>query len=101
MATETADRSEAHVRGMTVTALASTAGILAALASAAFAGQDAGSSLATAMVAAAVLGQFPILQVLGIDVEEFGAKDVLYIAFMTFSLWFICWAILLTTNVQL
>lgn len=101
MATDTADRREAHIRGLTVTALASTAGILAALASSALVGDAYGSSLATAIVAAAVLAQFPLLRGVGVDVADFGAKDVLYVAFMTFSLWFVCWAILLTTGVEL
>ena len=33
-----------------------------------------------------------------VDVQEFGAKDILYVAFMTFSLWFVSWTVLLTTG---
>jgi hypothetical protein len=42
-----------------------------------------------------VLGKTGLVAV---DVEEFGAKDYLYVAFMTFSLWFVSWTIILTTG---
>ena len=34
-------------------------------------------------------------------VDDFGPKEYLYIAFITFSMWFITWGILLTTNAQI
>jgi hypothetical protein len=103
MATESVDRREAHIRGLTVTTLACVAGIGAAIASSLL---TAGSDPATAAtnttalytLAGAILVQFPVLQVLGIDVEDFSAKDYLYVAFMTFSLWFVSWSVLLTAN---
>ena len=56
--------------------------------------------------AGAVLVQFPLhrgVEAAGVDldVDEFGVKDYLYVAFMTFALWFVCWAILLTTGATL
>lgn len=42
-----------------------------------------------------------MLRVVGVDVNGFGAKDYLYVVFMTFALWFITFAILLTSGVQL
>jgi uncharacterized membrane protein len=45
--------------------------------------------------------QFPILRVVGVDVTDFGAKDYLYVGFMTFTLWFITFAIMLTAGVTL
>jgi hypothetical protein len=107
MATETADARASHIRGLTVTTLASIAGILAAIGSSvvtAGAADPATSTTGTFVVVAAVLVQFPILEALGraglvaVDVQDFGAKDYLYVVFMTFSLWFVSWTVLLTTE---
>jgi len=107
MATETADPRASHIRGLTVTTLASLAGILAAIGSSvvtAGAASPATSTTGLYVLAAAVLLQFPILEALGraglvaVDIEEFGAKDYLYVIFMTFSLWFVSWTVLLTTG---
>jgi predicted aconitase with swiveling domain len=106
MATETADERAAHIRGVTVTTLAAVAGIAAAVVSQVVtAGQDpvtaASSNTALYVLVGAILAQLPVLQVLGIDVEDFSAKDYLYVAFMTFSLWFVSWGVLLTTRTTL
>ncbi|WP_136716521.1 EMC6-like membrane protein [Halorientalis salina] len=97
MATDTVDRRAAHVRGLTVTTLASLAGVVAALASQAIAG-SATDNVALYILLGSIVVQFPILKVLGIDVDDFSAKDYLYIGFMTFSLWFVAWGVLLTAN---
>ena len=102
MATDTAERRVAHVRGVTVTALACLAGVVAAVVSAAVA-SGATDTLGVYVLAAAVIVQFPLHRVLEqagveLDVDDFGPKDYLYVAFMTFALWFVCWTILLTTG---
>jgi drug/metabolite transporter (DMT)-like permease len=102
MATDTAERRIAHVRGVTVTAIACLFGVVAAIVSAAIA-DGASDTLAIYVLAGAVIVQFPLLSLLEragiqLDVEDFGVKDYLYVAFMTFALWFVCWAILLTTG---
>ena len=102
MATDTAERRTAHVRGVTVTAIACLAGLFAAVVSSIVAA-DAGDLLAVYVVAGATIVQFPLYRLIEmagveLDADDFGAKDYLYIAFMTFSLWFVCWAILLTTG---
>ncbi|MFT4904039.1 MAG: protein involved in ribonucleotide reduction [Natronomonas sp.] len=102
MATDTAERRVAHVRGVTVTAIACLAGVVAALISGTVAG-GAEDPLAVYVLAGAVIVQFPLLRALEaagleIDVEDFGVKDYLYVAFMTFALWFVCWSILLVTG---
>ena len=59
------------------------------------------------VLVAAIVVQFPILQALGragfvaVDIEDFGAKDFLYVIFMTFALWFVGWTVLLTTGTTL
>ena len=108
MATDAVDRREAHIRGLTVTTLASVAGIIAALLSAAMVmgpgtpvTEAATDELSVYILAGVTIAQFPVLRILGIDVDDFGGKDFVYVVFMTFSLWFVCWTIFLTTGTAL
>lgn len=104
MATDTAGGLSDHMRGVTVTTSACLAGLVAALASAALVGTtpEAATSLRPLLLlGGAIFVQFPILNLIGVDVGEFGLKDNLYISFMTFCLWFITYAVLLTTGVTL
>ena len=102
MATEqVSEKRSSHVRGVTVTAVATLAGVAAALVSAAFLGTAAKDQLGLAIVAGFVFVQLPVLQVMGIDVEDFSTKDHLYVLFMTFSMWFVTWGILLTAGTTL
>ena len=104
MATETQSGLSDHMRGVTVTTIACLAGVIAALATARFVGTTVAAAASTQSllyVAASVLAQVPILRVVGVDISEFGAKDYLYVVFMTFTLWFITFGILLTEGVTL
>jgi P pilus assembly chaperone PapD len=104
MATETQTGLSGHVRGVTVTTLACLAGVAASLAAVAVVGtspEAASDTRSLAFLVAAVAGQYPLLKAVGVDVSDFGAKDHLYVAFMTFTLWFISFAILLTTGATL
>jgi len=92
-----------HARAVTVTAIASLAGVGAALASqqltAGLPPADAATSLEPLMVVfAAVAVQPALLRVVGLLKEDFGAKDFLYLLFMTFSMWFVTWGVLLTSG---
>ena len=87
-----------HMRGLTVTTITAIAGIGAAFGSNALA-SGATDFTGLLVVAVAVLAQFPVLQALGIDRDELSGKDIAYIAFMTFALWFVSWGILLTAGV--
>lgn len=101
MATDTAAGLSDHMRGVTVTTVACLGGLLAAVASASIVGTtpEAATSLQPLLLlGGAIFVQFPILNLIGVDVGEFGLKDNLYISFMTFCLWFITYAILLTTG---
>jgi hypothetical protein len=98
MATDTADRFSPHARGLTVTSLACLLGIAAGLVSAVVTGNAPGDTTAAYVLLGAILVQFPVLKLVGIDIEEFGGKDYAYIAFMTFALWFMTWGVLLTTG---
>ena len=102
MATESASGFSDHMRGVTVTTIACLAGILAALASAVVVGttpQAAANMQAVLIMGMAIFAQFPILKLIGVDISEFGIKDNLYVSFMTFCLWFITYAILLSEAV--
>ena len=96
MATETSRQLTGHLKSVVVTGLTTVLGIGAGLATKTME-LSPGSNTALGVLAAAILVQFPILQVVGVDVGEFSTKDYLYVAFMTFSLWFVTWSILLTT----
>ncbi|WP_224332958.1 hypothetical protein [Haloprofundus halobius] len=102
MATETATGLSGHMRGVTVTTLACLAGIGAAVVSGIVVGttaDDAANSLSLLVFGAFVLVQFPLLRLLGVDMDGFGAKDYLYVVFMTFALWFISYTVFLSTGV--
>lgn len=109
MATETGDGTtdsetesdqglSPYMRGVTVTTTATIFGILAGLVSTMRAAGPGDTSGALWLVAAIVV-QFAVYSAVGIDTDEFGTKDYLYIAFMTFAMWFISWGILLTAGV--
>lgn len=104
MATDTADSRSDHLRGMTVTALSAILGIGAAFGSLVATGDVtpvavANSSTSVYVLVTAIVVQFPLLKGSGI-VNDFSGKDVLYVAFMTFSFWFVSLTILLTTGVS-
>jgi hypothetical protein len=102
MATETVEDEgwNDHLRGLTVTTTACLLGLAAGVASTAIA-TGPKDRLGLVVAAGAVVIQLPLYWAIGIQVEEFGAKEYLYIAFMTVALWFISWGILLTTGTAL
>ncbi|MFT4922258.1 MAG: hypothetical protein ACI8XM_001471 [Haloarculaceae archaeon] len=97
MATETGERFSPHLRGVTVTTLSTLVGLIAGYA-AAVVTTSPGDTIGLAIFVGAVVVQYPILQVIGIDISDFSTKDHLYVGFMTFVLWFITWGILLTAG---
>jgi dolichol kinase len=100
MSTETVEERAGHRRSLTVVSLTTLSGIAAALLSATLA-SAATDTIGLYPLAGAIVIQLPVLRLLGIDVEDFGIKDNLYVAFMTFALWFVTWTILLTTGATL
>lgn len=98
--TETADRRQAHRRGVTVTTVACLTGVAAGLVTSALA-SSATDTTGLVVVVGAFLLNLGVIRIFGVDVDEFSAKDHLYTAFMTFSLWFVTWGILLTSDVSL
>ncbi|PSQ65502.1 MAG: hypothetical protein BRD24_06780 [Halobacteriales archaeon SW_9_67_24] len=100
MSTETVEERAGHRRSLTVVSLTTLSGIAAAFVSATLA-SAATDTIGLYPLAGAIVIQLPVLRLLGIDVEDFGIKDNLYVAFMTFALWFVTWTILLTTGATL
>ncbi|WIV65765.1 hypothetical protein [Natrialbaceae archaeon AArc-T1-2] len=105
MSTESMSDRREHVRSVGVTALSALIGVGAALLSAAITADaptaEAAATDTTAyiVVFTAIIAQFPLLQLTGVyDDEEFGPKHYLFLTFMTFSLWFVVWGILLTVE---
>lgn len=94
--TETVEKRAAHRRGVTVTTVACLTGVGAGLAADVVA-SGATDKLGVVPLVAAVLVNLGVIQVLGVDVEDFSGKDHLYTAFMSFALWFITWGLLLST----
>ncbi|GAA0295588.1 hypothetical protein [Halarchaeum salinum] len=93
--TETLDKQAAHRRGVTVTTVACLTGVAAGVGSHAVA-SGATDRLGVALLVAAVALNLGVVRVLGVDVQDFSAKDHLYTAFMTFALWFVTWGVLLS-----
>ena len=100
MATETVDRRAAHRRSLKVTAIATIGGVLAGLVTPMVAATPT-DTVAIAIVFGATFVELGVMRLAGVDVGEFSTKDNLYITFMSFSLWFITWTILLTTDTAL
>jgi len=102
MATETTPGSQSlgerapHVKSVAVTAIASLGGVAAGLVSDAVV-SGSGNTTALAIYGAFAVGGLVLMRLIGVDVSEFGAKDNLYVFFMTFALWFVTYGILLTS----
>lgn len=104
MSTESISDRREHIRSISVTSLAALLGVAAALASVVITGdvgpaEAAEDTRALMIVVGAILAQFILYDFTGIyGDDEFGMKHYLFIALMTFSLWFVTWGILLTAE---
>lgn len=97
MATDTGTGLSPHLRGVTVTTVATVLGMVAGVVAALItSGPD--DVLGVTVLGAAILVQLPLLNVFGVDTDDFSKKDYLYVGFMTFVLWFMTWGILLTAG---
>ncbi|MBS3760717.1 EMC6-like membrane protein [Halodesulfurarchaeum sp.] len=100
MATETDSGLTGHVRSVAITSVTALGGVVAGVASARIT-VSATDQLGLAIMVGMLLVNLAILRAIGIDISDFGAKDHLFNAFMTFSLWYVTWGVLLTTGVTL
>lgn len=99
MATES-EGLTGHLRSVAITTVTALGGVVAGVASAGFAA-SATDRLGLAIMIGMLIVNLAVLKALGIDIGEFGTKDHLFNAFMTFSLWYVTWGIFLTTGVTL
>ncbi len=99
-----ADPRSEHLRQVTITITAALGGIFAAVLSRVVTGdlpveEAATDTTAYALLLLAILIQIPVYRVLGY--EDFGSgRDIFYIVFMTFALWFVSYGIILTFGVE-
>lgn len=101
MSTEPSER-QAHLRAITITSLTAFLGVGAAVGSAVLTGGMGTSEAVSADIPKLLVGvtialQIPLYQF--VYDEWGGAKDVLFVAFMTFCFWFVCFGIILQTEV--
>ena len=99
------EQKAAHLRSVIITTCTALLGIGAAVAATAVSGdatgaEAAGDTTALLLLVVAMAVQIPLYRLLGYD-DFGGAKDTLYLVFMTFSFWFIAYGIVLTTEVSL
>ncbi|MCX2817950.1 MAG: hypothetical protein ACI9QA_000225 [Methanobacteriota archaeon] len=94
-----AEKREAHLRGVKVTTMSCVFGVLAAVVSWIVTPEEALQTfpnVGVVVFGVAVAAQKPFLPRLG--KHEMSKKDWLYVGFMTFDLWFITWTVLLTAG---
>ena len=96
--TETVDRKASHRRSLKVTTIATLGGVVAAFASEAVI-TNPGSRNGLLVVFALVAVELGLMRLSGVDISDFSTKDHLYVAFMTFAMWFVAWGVLLTESV--
>ncbi len=91
-----------HLRAILITSATTLIGVIAAIVSSIVGGSDpttaATNTTALLVLPAAIAIQVPIYQQLFDDWGD--GRDLLFVAFMTFCLWFITWGILLTTQIR-
>lgn len=86
-----------YARSIIVTIGSTLSGMAVAVVSAVYL-EDPTGTLPLLLVVAAVLLQRFAYDLMGMDVDDFGAKGNLYIGVMTFALWFITLGLILTTG---
>ena len=101
--TEASSGPTQHQRAVIVTTGATLLGMIAGVASMLFATTggsppEPDNLLGFGMMMLAVVVQFPLYSLLGIDSDDLGTKDQIYIFAMTFIMWFVTWSIFLTTG---
>lgn len=100
MATETAELRASHRRSLKVTVIITLGGTLAGIITPTIASGPRDTT-AVLVVLGAILAELLLMRLVGVDIQDFGTKDHLYVSFMTFSMWFIVWTILLTAGTRI
>jgi hypothetical protein len=98
MSTETGEELDSHLQSLIVIIATTLGGIGAGVATNTIAAGPS-DQVALAMVGVALAVELVAMEVSGVDVRGFSTKDQLYVLFMTFSMWYVTWTILLSTGV--
>ncbi len=98
MSTETGEKLDSHHQSLIVIMATTLGGIGAGIVTNTIAAGPS-DQVALAMVGVALAVELVIMQITGVDVRGFSTKDQLYVLFMTFSMWYVAWTILLSTGV--
>jgi len=99
------EKQAAHVQRITRTTVACVAGLLSGVLSFLLAGSpnaagiQPGVSTGILLLAAGIAVQRYVFPLLGADTPSLTTKDWFFQGFMTFSLWFISWTVLLSAAV--
>jgi hypothetical protein len=97
MSTETGEELDSYIQSLIVIAATTLGGIGAGVATNTVAAGPSDQA-ALAIVGIALGVELVIMQVAGVDVRDFSTKDQLYVLFMTFSMWYVTWTILLSAG---
>ena len=90
----------AHIRSLRATGTSTIVGIAAAVVTHIFSsGPSDILTILPLLITSLILG-LGIMQLIGVDVSGFSKKDHFYVSFMTFTMWFVTWTLLLTANVS-
>ena len=97
----TLSKREAHLRSLRATGTSTIVGIVAALVTHLLSSGPSDILFSIPILIASLFLGLGIMQLLGVNVSAFSKKDHFYVSFMTFTMWFVTWTLLLTANVSL
>ena len=96
----TLSKRDAHLRSLRATGTSTIVGIVAALATHLFSSGPSDILISVPILIASLFLGLGIMQLLGVNVSAVSKKDHFYVSFMTFTMWFVTWTLLLTANVS-
>ena len=96
----TLSKREAHLRSLRATVTSTIVGIVAALVTHLLSSGPSDILFSIPILIASLFLGLGIMQLLGVNVSAFSKKDHFYVSFMTFTMWFVTWTLLLTANVS-
>ncbi|HII51861.1 MAG TPA: hypothetical protein HA321_02985 [Halobacteriales archaeon] len=96
----TLSKREAHLRSLRATGTSTIVGIVAALVTHSLSSGPSDILISVPILIASLFLGLGIMQLLGVNVSAFSKKDHFYVSFMTFTMWFVTWTLLLTANVS-
>ena len=96
----TLSKIESNLRSLRATGTSTIVGIVAALVTHLLSSGPSDILFSIPILIASLFLGLGIMQLLGVNVSAFSKKDHFYVSFMTFTMWFVTWTLLLTANVS-